>query len=142
MLLVQACSCRNPHQSSLPINVGQEEISRSKQHGAEDESVHLTDDISVDISTLAAFQEAHQYVCLLLMDRQHFPPVLIFFLSFISLTQMSTEMRSCYLFFCLLTFPVTWTMHQSSHNICPSESLLFERMHCSRSDRRCYQIHY
>lgn len=40
----------------LSINVGLKEISRSKQRGAEDEGADLTDDISVDISTSAAFQ--------------------------------------------------------------------------------------
>lgn len=40
----------------LSINVGMKEISRSKQLGAEDESADLTDDISVNISTLAGFQ--------------------------------------------------------------------------------------
>ncbi len=59
----------------LSINVGLKEISWSKQQGAEDEGADLTDDISVDISTLAA---SHQYERLLLMDRQHFAPALIF----------------------------------------------------------------
>lgn len=51
-------------------------------------------------------------------------------------------MSSCYLFVCLLTFLVTWTMHQSGHNLCPSELLLFERRHCSRFDTSCNQIHH
>lgn len=53
----QASSCTKPS-SILPlsINVGLKEISRSKWQGAKDEGADLTDDISVDISTLAAFQ--------------------------------------------------------------------------------------
>lgn len=56
--VARADKLENKPSSILPlsINVGLKEISRSKQLGAEDESADLTDDISVDISTLAGFR--------------------------------------------------------------------------------------
>lgn len=133
----QKSFCRAPSSVlRLSINVGLKEISGSKQLRADevDEGADLTDDISVDISTLAAPENSPS------TPSPPPPPLrqtaLIFPL--ISLTQMSAEMNSCYLFVCFADISLTWTIHQSSRNLCPSKSLLYEKEALLRSDTSYY----